>query len=237
MYHIELRQFPHNFCRFNLTERELRNTVLDAWLAGRWIELGDRKWNSQQAKLVILEGPQLPVEQLSMGRGWRNARRDGQDVTDQLLAGAPATPNAPAKAYWRRLTGPSATSPAEWSTPKQTVASDVERDVDASSDLRIAGDSLGLEVLAKLGVEPQPLATAWWLARERYPELLASDCLRLAEFAARSLVDAGLVVVLVENDGGEYERCGTAEGLEQALRAIESWSGSGGSSPVRLGKA
>jgi hypothetical protein len=237
VYHIELRQFPHNFSRFNLTERELRDTVLDAWLAGQWVELGDRKWSPHQAKLTILEGPQLPVEQLSMGRGWSNAKHDGQDVTERLVAGAPTTPNAPAKAYWRRLVGPSTTSPEAWFTPKQAVAPDTAGEVEAPSDLRNAGDSLGLEVLAKLGSEPEPLATAWRLAVKRYPELLASDCLRLAEFAIHSLVDAGLVVVYAENEVGEYEPCGQGEPLEQALRVIDSWSSSGGSSPLRLGRA
>jgi hypothetical protein len=237
VYHIELRQFPHNFSRFNLTERELHETVLDAWLADQWIELGERKWSPHQAKLTVLEGPRLPVEQLSMGRGWSNAKRDGRDVTEQLLAGALTTTNAPAKARWRGLVGPSATSRAAWSTPKQAVAPEAAGDVGSPSDLRIAGDSLGLELLAKLGSEPAPLASAWRLARARYPELSASDCLRLAEFAVRSLLDAGLVVVLAENDGGEYEPCGPGEPLEQTLRAIDSWLGSGDSSPVRLGKA
>src|ERR1700726_3156462 len=40
MYHVELRQFPHNCCRFNLTEQQLREAILDAWARGNWIELG-----------------------------------------------------------------------------------------------------------------------------------------------------------------------------------------------------
>ena len=88
MYHVELRQFPHNFCRFNLTEAELHEAVLDAWARGEWIEFGERKWNPQQAKLIVLEGPHIPLEQLSMGRGWRIAEREGKDVTEQLIAAA-----------------------------------------------------------------------------------------------------------------------------------------------------
>lgn len=93
MYHLELRQFPHNFCHFNLTEQGLRETVLDAWARGDWIEVGERKWSPQQAKLTVIEGPELPVEQLSMGRGWRNALRQGTDVTADLLAGARTGPD------------------------------------------------------------------------------------------------------------------------------------------------
>lgn len=97
MYHLELRQFPHNFCHFNLTEQALRETVLDAWARGDWVEVGERKWNSQQATLTVIEGPELPVNQLSMGRGWRNALRQGTDVTAKLLAGAPVRLDVPAE--------------------------------------------------------------------------------------------------------------------------------------------
>jgi hypothetical protein len=86
VFHLELRQFPNNFCRFNLSESELRSQVLDAWVRGDWIELGERKWNPQQAKLTVIEGPELPLDQLTMGRGWRNAQRGGREVTAQILA-------------------------------------------------------------------------------------------------------------------------------------------------------
>jgi hypothetical protein len=73
MYHLELRQFPHNTCRFNLTEQELR-AVLGPWAREKFVEVGERKWSPHQAKLTILEGPRLEVQQLAMGRGWRAAR-------------------------------------------------------------------------------------------------------------------------------------------------------------------
>lgn len=88
MYHIELRQSMHNTCHFNLTEQELFDKVVGAWAQGQWIEAGERKWNPHQARLTVLEGPRLPVEQLSMGRGWRNARRQGEDVTERVVAQA-----------------------------------------------------------------------------------------------------------------------------------------------------
>ena len=87
MYHIELRQFPHNTCRFNLTEQELR-AVLEPWVREKFVALGERKWSPHQAKLTILEGPRLDVAQLSMGRGWRAAQRQSEDVTERLLAQA-----------------------------------------------------------------------------------------------------------------------------------------------------
>lgn len=90
MFHVELRQFPHNFCRFNLSEQELRAAVLDAWVRQEWLEFGERRWDPHQASLTVLEGPQLSMQELSMGRGWRNARRSGSDVTEQMLASARA---------------------------------------------------------------------------------------------------------------------------------------------------
>jgi hypothetical protein len=87
MYHLELRQFPHNTCRFNLTEQELR-AVVEPWAREKFVEVGERKWSPHQAKLTILEGPRLEVAQLSMGRGWRAAQRQSEDVTERLLAQA-----------------------------------------------------------------------------------------------------------------------------------------------------
>ncbi|HEY5342427.1 MAG TPA: hypothetical protein VIJ66_02070 [Solirubrobacteraceae bacterium] len=94
MYHVELRQFPHNMCRFNLSERELFDTVVQAWAEEKWIEFGERKWNPHQARLTVLEGPHLEVEQLAMGRGWRNAQRHSEDVTERVLEQARAQARA-----------------------------------------------------------------------------------------------------------------------------------------------
>ena len=89
MYHIELRQFPHNLCRFNLSEHELR-AIAERWAREQWVALGDRKWDPNQARLTILEGPEIGPEQLTMGRGWRAAQRGGSDVTASVLADARA---------------------------------------------------------------------------------------------------------------------------------------------------
>jgi len=101
MYHVELRQFPHNLCRFNLDEHELR-AIAERWAREQWVALGDRKWDPHQARLTILEGPEIAPDQLTMGRGWRAAERSGEDVTGRVLAaararlaGAPAAAGAP----------------------------------------------------------------------------------------------------------------------------------------------
>jgi hypothetical protein len=113
VYHVELRQFPHNMCKFNLSERELFDTIVGGWAQGQWIEMGERKWNPHQAKLRVLEGPHLPLEELAMGRGWRNAQHQSEDVTERVLAQARqstqtpvaprATPIAPTRAPVEQL--------------------------------------------------------------------------------------------------------------------------------------
>jgi hypothetical protein len=164
VYHVELRQFPHNFCRFNVSERELRETILDAWARDEWVELGERKWSPHQAALTVLEGPRLPVEQLSMGRGWRNAQREGKDVTAELLAAAgQETGRAPGA---ESGLGPGAQSPV---TPPGSTRPTPDP------------NRLASELLALLGDDPAPLIRAWQLALERHPDRTPSACLALAE--------------------------------------------------------
>ncbi len=85
MFHLEMRQFPHTAWSFNLTEEEVSAIVLP-WTLERMVDLGERKWSPHKATLTILEGPKLELQQLSMGRGWRNAEREGANVTERVLA-------------------------------------------------------------------------------------------------------------------------------------------------------
>ena len=89
MFHIEVRQFPHSIRRFNMTPAEVGHLV-EAWLSGRPVELGERSWLPQQSRLTILEGPRLADHQLSMGRGWGTAQREAADVTERILGEARA---------------------------------------------------------------------------------------------------------------------------------------------------
>ena len=165
MYHVELRQFPHNFCRFNLTEGELA-AVLTPWSAGQVIEAGERKWSPHQAKIRILEGPELDVQELSMGRGWRTAERRGQDVTDSVLAAA-ATPQPNAQAS----VAASAGSAAPGSPP-------------AGSGLADPLAAL-VQIGALLGPEAPQLLEAWRTAAAADPSLSASAALAAAEESLR----------------------------------------------------
>jgi hypothetical protein len=87
-FHIELATGRQHARSFNLSEEELRETVLDPWLAGRAVLLGDRKWTRDDAELRILEGPELSNQDLAFSQGWSNARRNATEVTETVLGTA-----------------------------------------------------------------------------------------------------------------------------------------------------
>ncbi|HEV3034851.1 MAG TPA: hypothetical protein VGX72_08670 [Solirubrobacteraceae bacterium] len=162
MYHVELRQFPHNMSRFNLTEAELA-AIVESWARERLVEFGERKWNPQQAKITILEGPHMPLEQLTMGRGWRAAQRNGEDVTDAVLAAAREALAAAATA--------SAPGPASSSSSQPVGAAAALADPLA----------LGVELASLLGEDPGRLLAAWREVASRSTGLSPSESLALAE--------------------------------------------------------
>lgn len=221
MYHLELRKFPHTVCRFNQSEQQLRALVVP-WVGEQWIEEGERKWNSNEATLTVLEGPKLSMPELAMGRGWRNARRRSEDVTERVLG---AVERAGALAAGARS---AATAGGEGGPPEGAAA--VAQDATAGSQL--LADSLGLELLAQLDAGPLALSRAWRLAAERLGDASASQSLALAELAVRSLVARGLAVVRQgaqrpgETDAGDAAAGVQTVGddrVEAALRAVGSW--------------
>ena len=86
MFHVELRQFPHQARAFNLTREELDARLLGPWVSGEAVSLDDRRWSPERARLTIYEGPGLSADQLGLGRGWANVTREGEDVTKRVLA-------------------------------------------------------------------------------------------------------------------------------------------------------
>lgn len=86
MFHVQLRQFPHLARAFNLTAQELHSRVLEPWLAGRRFQLQERSWDPERARLTVIEGPELRVDEIGLGRGWASATRTGSDVTAAVLA-------------------------------------------------------------------------------------------------------------------------------------------------------
>jgi hypothetical protein len=87
-FHIEVSEGIGHARSFNLSPEELQRTVLEPWLSGRPILLGDRKWDPEESKLRILEGSELSNPELSFGQGWANAERGSEDVTGRLLESA-----------------------------------------------------------------------------------------------------------------------------------------------------
>ena len=216
MYHIELRQFPHNLCHFNLDNGAL-GAIVKAWTSEPFVEIEERKWNPNTAKLKILEGPEIPLDQLTMGRGWRVAERQGQDVSERVLGAATESARA-----------------ATQGTPQQ-----------APSDGALEADSLGLELLAMLADGPAPLYYAWQLAAKRFPDRSPGECLMLAESAVGSLLKARLIVLLhpaeldrsghpdPNSDGAQV----TDAELEAVHRAHESWAPPGEPTVIRMRRA
>jgi hypothetical protein len=85
MFHVELRQFPNVARSFNLSEDDLQARIVGPWVAERPLELEDRRWSPEKARLTIYEGPRLAPEEIGLGRGWQNVTRSGRDVTATML--------------------------------------------------------------------------------------------------------------------------------------------------------
>jgi len=169
MYHVELRQFPHNFCRFNMSEEQLRADLLDRWLRGEPVEFGERRWDPRQAAIAVLEGPELSLPELAMGRGWRNARRRGRDVTATLLASPPAQP---------------ATAPGQLvaTAPREPAAAQRPATASGQPPVAAAAAEAAAPLLEALGErDAVALLQAWRIALERHPDRSPSECLALAE--------------------------------------------------------
>ncbi|MGI8903769.1 MAG: hypothetical protein ACR2IP_08990 [Solirubrobacteraceae bacterium] len=88
MFHVELRRFPHQARAFNLSGEELQAKIAGPWVAGETVDWGEREWTPGRARLTIYEGPKLQTDELGMGRGWANATRAGEEVTERVLAQA-----------------------------------------------------------------------------------------------------------------------------------------------------
>jgi len=235
VYHYELRKFPHTFCVFNQSEQQLR-AIVTPWTTGEWIEVGERSWNIHETKLTILEGPELSLPDLAMNRGWRNARRRSDDVTEPVLAAARAAtgaarPNAGPGAASERANAasPEGAHSAAAAAAGPDAAGPGRRG--AGQELELLADSLGLEVLCLLDRAPVDVSQLWQLAQSRLPERPLAESLALAEQSLRSLLARRLVTL---RRGGEALG---EEHVEHALRDIASWSDGeqGALSIVRVG--
>jgi hypothetical protein len=190
MYHVELRHFPHNAWRFNLTDQQL-HALLAPWVRQEIVDFGERKWSPHVAKLTVLEGPHLDVAQLSMGRGWRAAQRVSDNVTEQVLE---AAKNAPHAGGGSALGGApaGAGSPGVGGAPGADDAREASPGAGApAAPAPVSGVlsdpvALGVQLAALLGSDPIALLDAWRAAAARAPALAPSESLALAEHSLRS---------------------------------------------------
>jgi len=87
-FHIEVSSGLQRARSFNLDAEELQRTVVEPWLSGRPVLLGDRRWEPEESELRILEGAELSNPELSFGQGWANAERGSEDVTRRIVESA-----------------------------------------------------------------------------------------------------------------------------------------------------
>jgi hypothetical protein len=85
MFHVEIRRSFQRAWAFNLDDRALHDGVLEPWLRGALVRMGDRDWLPRESSLRILEGPRIEPPDLAHGQGWNRAERTARDVTRELL--------------------------------------------------------------------------------------------------------------------------------------------------------
>jgi hypothetical protein len=215
MFHIELRQAPHHLHRFNLGEQELRAAVLEPWIRGVKFEMGERIWDPSAASIAVLEGPEIPIGRLTMGRGWAVAQREGADVTERAIAAVREALIADAASTAEgAVTGE---VPGSEGAIAQAAAAQI-----GPADAAVLADALGLELLRGLGETPMSLPAAWRTAAQRHPQMPIGVTLDLTRGAVASLVGSRLAEVVVA--GGQNAAPMQEADLAAALAAIDSWT-------------
>lgn len=188
MYHVELRQFPHNMSRFNISHRDLQ-AIVEPWARGQPVELGERWWSPHTARITILEGPEIPLGRLTMGRGWRIAEREGTDVTERVVAAARQALFAVGDERAAHVAPPAeAAAPAAAPTASAEAAPAPPPPAPADTGAAALGDpfALGMQMAALLGPDAIRLLHAWRAAAAESPGLPPSDTLARAEAAIRT---------------------------------------------------
>ncbi|MGA9371065.1 MAG: hypothetical protein WBV53_04390 [Solirubrobacterales bacterium] len=162
-FHVEISLGFRRARAFNLDEARMRAAILDPWIGGRIIRLGDRDWEPKDCTLVILEGPELADSDLSMGRGWSNAERSAENVTRRLVDAA-ASPVGP-------------------------VVAVVADRPETEAEIRRLLERLELETAAWAELRSRILSPPATASGARYAAVLASDS---AEPTGAWLFDVGL---------------------------------------------
>jgi hypothetical protein len=88
VYHVEISQDNTHVRAFNLTADELERRFLVPLRAGRRFVCEEKEFDPGSARLRVLEGPRLRLDQLTLGRGWTEAERAAGDVSERFISTA-----------------------------------------------------------------------------------------------------------------------------------------------------
>jgi hypothetical protein len=145
------------------------------WVQDRIVEIDEEKWAPYASEITILEGPAIPIDRLSMGRGWSTAQREGTDVTERVLAEA------------RQAMGDGSAGEPEPNSPEPASPAPAQAPTDYPSLAGSSADGASEqpapppELDGLLGAEPAQLLAAWRAVGSRTAGLAPSEALALAE--------------------------------------------------------
>jgi hypothetical protein len=86
VYHVQLKQRRNAASAFNLSADDVRSRFATPMIADHVFDYAEKEWNPRETRLTVLEGRELRIDELGLGRGWPNALRTGTEVTDQFLS-------------------------------------------------------------------------------------------------------------------------------------------------------
>jgi hypothetical protein len=84
-FHVQVSRSRRSARVFNLSERELVQQIVQPWMRGEPVEVGDREWPPSESRVTVLEGRALDPSELAHGQGWNSALRVGEDVTKRVF--------------------------------------------------------------------------------------------------------------------------------------------------------
>jgi hypothetical protein len=162
VYHVELREYPRNLNRFNLSGTQI-GAILVPWSQKEVVEVNGQRWDPKDATIRVIEGPEIPIHRLSLGRGWPLAERQGEDVTVRVLQEAKGAVSD----------GSAHREPLGGSGHEAAGGAYGRGSADALS--------AGVELAGLLGPDPGALLAAWRAVANRTSGLSPSETLALAE--------------------------------------------------------
>jgi hypothetical protein len=141
------------------------------WAQKELVDVNGQKWDPKVATITVLEGPEIPIHRLSLGRGWPLAEKQGEDVTTRVI-GEARQAVSDGSAY-REPAASHASSPSESLPPAEDYPSAAPSAADPFS--------AGVELAGLLGSDAARLMAAWRSVSARTSGLSPSETLAVAE--------------------------------------------------------